>query len=701
MKRLLACLLAILPLASQPAAPARAAESAPVSTPHATVTLLSSTDAPAPGKPFRLGLHFRLAAGWHIYWQNPGDAGAPPELSLDLPKDAKAGPIEWPAPAPQQEGPVTTYGYTGAVLLPFEVTSASGDIAATARVNWLICSDICVPESGTFNLSLNRGDGAPSAQAPLFAAAEAALPRPSPFTATIAPDGTLALRGNGLDAGAVRQARFIPATAGTIVDAAPQRLTALADGFTLKLQPGERFSANAPLSGVLRIDDRSGTTAALAIEAKPGLPGLSSAAGGVMGWHRMLLFAFLGGLILNLMPCVFPVLAMKAVALVRLSGAARGAARLSALSYTAGVLVAFAALGVALMAARAAGGAAGWGFQFQSPAFVAAMTWLLFGVGLNLSGVFEIGGRLTGAGQSLTGRGGQAGSFFTGLLAVLVATPCTAPFMGAAIAAALAAPPWVTLSVFLAMGLGLAAPYVALALIPSLARAAPKPGVWMEVLKQALAFPMYGAAAWLVWVIAQEAGASGVLASVTGLVLIGFAGWAFGRAQAATGRQWRRVGRSAAVAAMLAAIALLSGIAVAPPAAPTGSLAAAGGPARIAGDGSEPFSPARLAALRAEKRPVLVDMSAAWCVTCLVNERIALDTAPVRAAFKANNVAYLKGDWTREDPAITAFLRAHGRDGVPLYVFYPAGGEPRILPQILTPGIVLAAITPSGTSAER
>jgi thiol:disulfide interchange protein len=375
---------------------------------------------------------------------------------------------------------------------------------------------------------------------------------------------------------------------------------------------------------------------------------------------------------------VFPILAMKAVALARHAG--RGQAH--ALSYTAGVLVTFIALAGALLAARAAGTAAGWGFQFSSPVFVAAMAWLLFGVGLNLSGVFQVGGGLTGAGSGLADRHGIAGSFFTGLLAVLVATPCTAPFMGVAVAAGLAAPPAVTLLVFAVMGLGLAAPYVALASMPGLARLMPRPGRWMEILKQGLAFPMYGAAAWLVWVISQEAGSNGILATVAGLVLVGFAGWVFGITQTAS-VQPRRFGQAMAMVAVLAALAVLSGITAKPVGAATESSA-------------ETFTPERLAALRSAGKPVFVNMTAAWCVTCLVNERVAISTDAVRQAFATDHVAYLKGDWTRQDPAITAFLRQNGREGVPLYVFFPAdGGSPEVLPQILTESEVLRVIQAS------
>jgi thiol:disulfide interchange protein DsbD len=277
-----------------------------------------------------------------------------------------------------------------------------------------------------------------------------------------------------------------------------------------------------------------------------------------------------------------------------------------------------------------------------------------------------------------------AGSFFTGLLAVLVATPCTAPFMGVAIAAGLAAPPIVTLLVFAVMGLGLASPYVALASIPGLVRVMPRPGRWMDMLKQALAFPMYGAAAWLLWVVSQEAGPGGVLATSAGLVLIGFAGWVLGASQMAS-TQSRRFGQAAACVALLSALAMLSGISAVPV-----------GAATTAESGTETYSAERLAALRAEGRPVFVNMTAAWCVTCLVNERVAIGTDAVQQAFAASGVTYLKGDWTRQDPAITEFLRQNGRDGVPLYVFYPAhGGQPIMLPQILTESLMLGLIKPS------
>jgi thiol:disulfide interchange protein DsbD len=672
MKRLLIALLLVLF-----ALPAAALESAPVTSKRATATLVSDTDAVTPGQPFRVALRLRLAEGWHTYWKNPGDAGVPPDLTLDLPQGVTAGPIDWPAPRRIAEGSVMTYSYTGDLLLPVTVTptAAAAPVNLTAHATWLVCKDICVPEEGDFRLDLAAGKASPSPQAPLFAEHDRMVPRPSPWPATVSADGALWVKGPELNASTVVDAWFIPDQSGRIQDIAPQLLSVRTDGFVLSLKPRKAAALDTGVSGILSVLDRSGQQTNVTVTASPGAaPEMMSPP-----LPRVLAFAFLGGLILNLMPCVFPILAMKAVGFA--AGAARGKAHAHALSYTLGVLVTFAGLAGALLVARAAGTAAGWGFQFASPIFVAGMAWLLFGVGLNLSGVFQVGTPLASVGGRLADRHGHLGSFFTGLLAVLVATPCTAPFMSVAVAAGLAAAPPVTMLVFLVMGLGLAAPYVMLSCVPGLARRIPRPGRWMELLKQGLAFPMYGAAVWLLWVVSQEAGPPGVLAAATGFVLLGFSAWVLGISQTATGRN-RRFGHSAAVAALLAALAVLSGIAVSEP-----------GTAAEASAGGEAFSAARLAALRAEGRPVFVDMTAAWCVTCLVNERVALDSTSVQQAFAERRVAYLKGDWTRQAPDITAYLREHGRDGVPLYVYYPPDdGPPRILPQILTEDRVLGEL---------
>ncbi len=659
-------------LAAVFAAPALALESAPVRSARAVVTLVTDTDAVS-GQRFHAGLRFQLAPGWHTYWQNPGDAGVPAEIAWTLPPGAAAGPIAWPVPVRQAEGPLMTFAYTGEVLLPVTITPGPGPLSVQAHASWLVCERICVPEEGDFRLDLPAGTPGPSARAPLFAAAAARRPRPSPFAAHVAPDGRLALLGDGLSRATVADATFFPLDA-TALDHAAAQAVSVGDGaVTVALTPAAAFNSHADLGGVLVLRDPNGGETYLDVVATPGaVPAASS------GLPTLLLAAVAGGLILNLMPCVFPILAMKAVALSRLSGAGRGAVRAQAAAYSAGVVLAFMALGGALLALRAGGSVAGWGFQFQSPVFVVGMAWLLFAVGLNLAGVFAVGGRLAGVGQGLAGSGGLGGSFFTGLLAVVVATPCTAPFMGAAIAGALAASPAVTLAVFAAMGVGLALPYAVLAVAPGLARALPRPGAWMDVLKQALAFPMFAAAVWLAWVAAQEAGSSAVLATLAGAVLLGFAAWALGLAQAASGAG-RRIGQAAAVVAVAAMAMVLAQV------SPTSA------PVEVSAD-SEPFSIVRLTALRAEGHPVFVNMTAAWCVSCLVNERVALSPAPVRAAFAEHGVTTLKGDWTRQDPAISAFLRAHGRDGVPLYVFYAVGREGVVLPQILTAGTVLDVV---------
>lgn len=669
MKRLLFLLLWLIA-----ALPAHALESAAVVSKRVTATLVSETDAIQPNVPFRVGLRLKMAEGWHTYWKNPGDAGVPTELMVDGTSPG-ASPIEWPMPRRISEGPIMTYAYTGEVLLPMTVKSTDGIIKAHAE--WLVCKDICVPEEGDFTLNLATGTPAPSPQAPLFAEHDREVPRTSPWTATIATNGTLFVQGPELTPSSVTDASFIPDRSDQIQDDAAQPLTVREGGFTLALKLAKNFDAAKGLSGVLSVRDRAGLQTDVEMRAAVGpAPGPASPPLG-----QILVFAFLGGLILNLMPCVFPILAVKAVLLAKHAGTGhRGRGHGHAVSYTAGVLVTFVALAAALLAARAAGVAAGWGFQFSSPVFVAGMAWLLFAIGLNLSGVYEVGGSLMSVGGGLPQRGGAIGSFMTGLLAVLVATPCTAPFMGVAVAAGLAAPPPITVAVFVAMGLGMAAPYVALASMPWLAALMPRPGRWMEMFKQILAFPMYGAAAWLTWVVSVESGADGVLATVTGLVLVAFAAWLYGVTQMAD-TQPRRFAQAACFVAILAAAAVLSRITPAP---------ATPAPAATS---SEAYKPERLAALRSAGKPVFVDMTAAWCVTCLVNERVAISTDAVRQEFAARGITYMIGDWTRQDATITAFLRQYGRDGVPLYVFFPAkNGEPEVLPQILTEGEVLRTL---------
>ena len=392
------------------------------------------------------------------------------------------------------------------------------------------------------------------------------------------------------------------------------------------------------------------------------------------------------------MPCVFPVLSIKVLGLLRHAGERPSRLRLHGLAYTAGVLASFLGLAALLIALKDGGAAIGWGFQLQSPLVVAGLAYLLFAMGLSLSGVVHVGGGLAGLGDGLARRAGLSGSFFTGVLATLVATPCTAPFMGSAVGFALTQSAAVALAVFASLGLGLALPFLVLTLWPPALRALPRPGAWMETLKQVLAFPVYATVAWLVWVLAQQVDPRGLLAALIGLVLVGFAAWAWERGRGASpGRS--RIAQACAALAIVAVAALALTL---PPARAVPA-------AQAVGDGIEPFTQARLDALVKANRPVFIDLTAAWCITCAVNEATSLNTAAVRAAMAERGVTYLKGDWTNQNPEITRLLESHGRSGVPLYLLYTGTGEPQVLPQILTEGTVLAALNavPAATADTR
>ena len=657
------------------ASAAFAAESAPVQSSRSIATLVTASDGVAAGADLHAALRLRLAPGWHTYWQNPGDAGVPPSLDLSLPPGAQAGPIQWPLPQRVAEDALTTYAYTGDVVLPFDVTPGPGALAIKAHVEWLTCKDICVPEQADLALTLPSGPTTPSPQADLIGRAIARVPSPAPWAATIAPDGTFTLSGKDLPQDAA-EVEFFPTASGAVEHAATQPPLRRGGTLTLKLDPvptspSAQAGAAPTLAGVVALTTASGATQAYAIT--PTLVTTSLLVRNPPLGPRLaplLLLALAGGLLLNLMPCVFPILAMKAMALARLSGTDMRRVRTEAASYSLGVVTSFIGLGALLTALREAGDGVGWGFQFQSPSFVIAVTWVLFAVGLSLSGVFTVGSSLMGRGQRLTNRPGHLGSFLTGVLAVIVASPCTAPFMGTAIAGAVALPAESSLAVFAALGVGLALPYAALACIPRMAGILPRPGAWMVTLQQVLAFPMYAATVWLVWVVSQQSGPAGVLVAGSGMVAVAGGAWLLGLANR-RGMWGRRILRGSAAVIAVA----LAGLLYTSSAAPT--------------DQAEPFTTARFDELRNEGRPVFVNMTAAWCLSCLVNEKLALSPAAVRDAFATSHVAYLKGDWTSKNPTITAYLHQLGRDGVPLYVLYPPGRDPIVLPEILSEATML------------
>lgn len=672
---------------------ALALESAAQTSPRASVTLVTDKDSVAPGDTVRIALRQKLAPRWHTYWKNPGDAGTPVSINLTLPDGASAGEIQWPGPERISTGPVMSFGYEHEALFPIAVTVPKSALPGTtlpvmAKAEWLVCEKQCIPESGSFAIDLPISPTSRPANGDIqnaFAATDARAPITATWPTRLAVEGAaLALTADTgeFNAGNVKGAYFYPDDWGVVIHASPQQLSFANGKLNLAMEKGETFNAEAPASGLLALTGHDGVTRwfAVAPQVIAASPASNAVTIASLPLWQIALFAFVGGLLLNLMPCVFPVLAIKAVSVAGLSGGELRQIRLSGLFYTVGVLVAFTALAVLLLALRASGATIGWGFQFQSPLFVAAMSWLLLAIGLNLSGVYEIGLGLTGTGHKLTHREGHLGSFFTGLLAVVVATPCTAPFMGVAIGAALGASVLVCLALFAAMGLGLAAPYALLVLFPRLARRLPKPGRWMLRLRQAMAFPMYASAAWLVWVLAQQTGDSGVMIGLAGALLVAFAAWLYGIAQQGGGRGY--LARGLSIVAILALVILLPQLGGVP-----------SGAATPVASNADRFTNARLAELRKEGKPVFVNMTAAWCISCLVNEKTTLSRAAVKDALRESRVTYLKGDWTNRDPEITKFLRGFNRDGLPFYAYYPAGtGEPVVLPPVLTESLVLNEI---------
>jgi thiol:disulfide interchange protein len=654
--------------------------------------LIAERSAVAPGETLAIDLHLQIAAGWHNYWRNPGDSGLPTAIAWKLPPGFRAGALEWPPPHHFVAGTIGNYGYAGSADLLVPVTApqdvrpgSAAHLAATA--SWLVCAQICIPGKARLALDLPVA-AAPVAADPAigarFADVRARLPRPADFAVRAAVSRELLQLSlpRAASAGiAAPAASFFP-FAPDVVDAAAAMTSEPRDGgleVMLKRATGPTAHLPATLAGVLVVRGDGGAERAYAIAVKP--QAIPAAPAPEIGWAEALLLAFVGGALLNLMPCVFPVLALKLLGFT--ISVHRAEERRHAIAYAAGVIVSFAALGGVLLLLRAGGAAIGWGFQLQSPVVVGLLAYLLFALGLSLSGVADFGVGLGGVGGRFADRAGSAGAFATGVLAAVVATPCTAPFMGAALGFALIAPALLAVAVIVALGAGLAAPVVLAAVVPGLARLLPRPGAWMLWFRQLLAFPLYASVAWLIWVLMQEVAPATSFLALIGLVAVGFAVWVYGRSRAAAPAA-RRVGLGFAAAGL--AVALVLAAMLTPAAEHEASRA---DPQGIA---YQRFAPARLDALLAAHRPVFVNLTAAWCITCIVNERTTLDSAAVRRAFAARGIVALRGDWTRQSPEITDFLQKFGRSGVPLYLFYNARGMPTVLPQILTEREVLAAI---------
>ena len=679
-----------------------------VKTEHVEAELVSDRASAMPGVATLVGLKLRMAEHWHTYWKNPGDSGLPTKIQWQLPEGWKAGEIQWPYPRPLPVGPLMNYGYEDDVVLLTDITppadAAPGPYLLKAKVEWLVCKDVCIPEKGELEYTL---DVTPAIGAPLarwlahIERARNQLPVEAPgwkFDSAII-GKTLVVRMQGPAGAALPdKVAFFPERELLIEPAAPQKVTREGDALRIEMRLAE--PPTIPREGVVGVavaengwpgiarkaivvkaalSQSPGALGAVAGSAPTRLAGEPIAAGTTL---VALALALVGGMLLNLMPCVFPVLGIKVMGFVEHAHGEARAMRLQGAIYAAGVVASFVALAGLMLLLRAGGTQLGWGFQLQSPLVVTLLAMLFFVLALNLSGVFEWGAFAQSMTSNLRARGLYADAFLSGVLATVVATPCTAPLMGAAVGSTLTQGPAVALAVFAALGAGMALPVLLLSLFPRLVRRLPHPGAWMETFKQVLAFPLYATVAWLAWVLGAQAGNDAILGLLAGLVLVAMGAWMYGR-WAHSESLWRP-----AVAALLAA----AGIAIAWP-GPAHEMNAAMPLARAGGLPWEAWSPEKVASLTAQGQPVFVDFTAAWCVTCQVNKRVALHDADVVRAFASRGVAALQADWTRQDPRITTTLAALGRNAVPVYALYiPGEAQPRLLPELLTPALVLAEI---------
>ena len=679
-------------------------QTATVTTEHVRAELVANApEGVQAGKPVWLGLRITHQPEWHTYWKNPGDSGLPTQLQWTLPAGVSAGEIAWPLPRRISIGTLANYGYEGTVLLPVPLTVSPDfkpsllqrDLEVKLKAQWLVCRKECIPEEGDFALkvpvsgstALNAGD---------FDAALKAQPQPAAGAqGTVRIDGNAlaisvkglpaALRGKTLD--------LFPETA-EVVDAGAAWTQAWSgDAWTAKVpvsvqrnasptvmplvlaSQGQGWRVEAPVQGEWPKLASTGVSPALEAALRSNA-GSTPASASNLTLGVAILFALLGGLILNLMPCVFPVLAIKVLGFTRHADDRRGH-RIAGAAYTVGVVCSFLALGGAMLALRAAGEQLGWGFQLQSPAVVAALATLFTVIGLNLAGLFEFGAFLPSSVATLESRHPVINAFLSGVLAVAIASPCTAPFMGASLGFAIGLPAIEALAVFAAIGLGMALPYLAASWAPAVARMLPRPGAWMDVFRKLMAFPMFATVAWLVWVLGQQAGIDGAAALLVLLVALAMLIWAL----TLHGRTRVVLGGVALVA--LAALAASFGPSIVQAPAPQ---------ARATQGPWQAWEPGRVDQVLASGQPVFVDFTAAWCVTCQYNKKTTLADAQVMADLQAKNVALLRADWTRRDPAITAALGELGRNGVPVYVFYKKGAPPQVLSEILSVEEVRAAI---------
>lgn len=674
-------------------------EAEPVDGGRALVELITERETAAPGETIYAGMHMQLDEGWHVYWRNAGDAGLPPVFTPNDASDIAAdalGEFTWPIPhlLPVVEGEIMDYGYDDEVVFAFPVTipeDASGTLTLSGLADYLICEEVCVPESATISVEVDIGEPQPDIAngdliASWIAKAPGALAGEARIDTATAP-WTLSVKDAAL-ADPSAELRFFPHNH-EIVHSAAQPASFGPGGVSLQLTEAGTEALTGTLDGVIVSETADGQRIGYTVAAAQGaaFAGTSGSGGGpapaaaTSNLLILALLALLGGLILNLMPCVLPVLSIKAMGMVSAAASGKSAElRSHGLWYTAGVLISFAILAAAILAVRAATGSATLGFQLQNAPTVAVLALIMFTIGLWLMGLFELGASIQNTGSGLASRDGAIGAFFTGVLAAVVGAPCVGPFLGAALGAVMSQPAYAVLAVFLAMGLGLALPFLVLSFVPGLQRLLPKPGAWMDTLKQFFAFPMFLTAAWLLSVLGALAGNGAVAWAAAGATLIAFAVW--------LSRKGGAPAKAVAAVALIAGFAYPAVRASAPPPAAGASTAYA------AKYETETWSPQRVAELMAEGRPIFVDFTATWCATCQVNKSTTLKTRAVQDAFAENNVAFLVADFTRKDPVIAEEIKRRNRAGVPMYLWYaPGADDAEILPEILSQSMIIDRVT--------
>lgn len=679
--------------------------------------LVADTTAIVPGKPFRVGLVLEMAEGWHTYWEYGGDAGAPTRIEWELPEGFAVGLIEWPVPqAILEPGDILVYAYKGEVMLIQTLRAPDdlppGTIELKAKASWLACAEICIPGGAELSLELPVATTAEPTNTALFEKWESRVPTTGepPFAVEWMRDGDR-ISGKIAATPGVEEVQFFPLPSEGQIVGHPKIGGSASKGFTIEID----VTGDGSLAGVLgartvegerawRVDAgpsaSSTPDAAAAGDVRDSVGGGQEPSGA--GLAGMLLFGFLGGIILNLMPCVLPVISLKIFGFVRQAGQSRQVIFRHGLAFTAGVFAWFLGLAAIIAGIKAGGGEATWAFQFQNPWFILTMATIVFVFALNLFGVFEITlpGRATTRMAEAGGHEGLGGSFFQGVFATLLATPCTGPFLGSALGYAFSQTAGVVFAMFASIAAGMALPYLLLSAQPDWIRFLPKPGTWMERLKQFMGFPLLAALVWLLSVLGGQLGIDGIIASAAFLVCVGLACWLYGLAT-----QPGATGRSRIVSLVTAAVVVIGGgwffiggiFAASPEPAETGRIAQTRG-----GIPWEPYSKARVDELLAEGKPVFIDFTADWCLTCKYNERVAIDKPAVRERIRELGIVPIKADWTNTNPEITEALRAFGRVGVPFYVYYPAGDakNPVTFPELLTESIVLEKLSaPQGVES--